>query len=228
MSWERAINKAHGYSSPQLSIAVDRSIIPRPPGELPTPEDIACADFLHERVRDSTKHLKTTDEDLANVIVYKSRLVAAAGGIPPHWLEPALREIIGPAIPRKTDIRDMKRDMQTMKDDKHIIKRDIRTLKDDNTIIKRDIQTLKDDNTNVGEFKINLAMTRRLAAISHNARVGSTSEGYEIDPNSEPHNLPPLTSMQAILNLGDAALDAYMRNYYPNNRGAIRDREQEA
>ncbi|KIL61400.1 hypothetical protein M378DRAFT_858790 [Amanita muscaria Koide BX008] len=158
----------------------------------------------------------------------------------------------------KDDNTVIKRDIRTLKDDNTIIKRDIQTLKDDNTVIKQDIQTLKDDSTvikqdirnikediqtlkndnadikqDVGEFKINLAMTRRLAAISHNARVGSTSEGYEIvffpnseDPNSEPHNLPPLTSMQAILDLGDAALDAYMRNYYPNNRGAIRDRNK--
>ncbi|KIL69053.1 hypothetical protein M378DRAFT_157288 [Amanita muscaria Koide BX008] len=167
-----------------------------------------------------TKERKNnTDEDFANVIIYKTKLVAASAGgagVAPVWFGPAIANALQPIT---NDIRSMKGDIQT-------IKADIRNMKEDIRTMKGDVEALKEDSTK----------TRRLATRSFNATLGTSLDAvYEIvpfqngqDPTAPPHNLPPLTSVEAILGLSDRQLDSYLWSYHPdlNNRRVIRDRNE--
>ncbi|KAM6497341.1 hypothetical protein JOM56_007814 [Amanita muscaria] len=226
--------------------------MPQAPGEIPTAKDIASAAILEHNVRESYRGVyfvplelwletdselverkNNTDEDFANVIIYKTKLVAASAGgagVAPVWFGPAIANALQPIT---NDIRNMKGDIQTMKGDIQTVKGDIQTIKADIRNMKEDIRTMKGD---VETLKEDSTKTRRLATRSFNATLGTSLDAvYEIvpfqngqDPTAPPHNLPPLTSVEAILGLSDRQLDSYLRSYHPdlNNRRVIRDRNE--
>ncbi|KAF8871367.1 hypothetical protein BD779DRAFT_1576997 [Infundibulicybe gibba] len=84
--------------------------------------------------------------------------------------------------------------------------------------IKDDLNTIKRD---VRDLRTGLGKVRRISAITYNEACGTGDNiGLEVvpfangeDPTEPPHNLPPLTSYQAVHDLDAAQRDAYYRGY---------------
>src|SRR5690606_28485788 len=62
-----------------------------------------------------------------------------------NGMEEALKLILNEIKDLKTDINDLKQDVTDIKDDVSVLKQDVTVLKDDVSVLKHDVTVLKDD-----------------------------------------------------------------------------------
>ncbi|KAF9458515.1 hypothetical protein BDZ94DRAFT_1313206 [Collybia nuda] len=169
------------------------------PSDPPTPHDIVRAASYSRNAQISCDQGIASRKDTAALIKYEHDLLHAASDVNPE-LENMLKRVLPNLI---TPL------LQGIKDDISAMKDDISTIKDDLTAVKGD-----------------LSRVRYISALAHNATRSSWN--YEklevvmfqngVDPTCAPHNLPPLSSPEAIQNLSPTHRDAYFQGYYPEDR----------